>query len=95
MKKLTTGQTNLLKTLGLDNLPLEGPRNILRQNRFSGQTVELSVLEDALYDRTMMFYSQYEMGGKPADVRKAVSMFDKTKLLLLHFNSDAYYTLVD
>lgn len=95
MKKLTTGQTNLLKSLGLDTLPLDGVRDIIERNRFSGQTVELSALENELYKKAMGFYRQYEMGGKPADIRKAVSMFDKTKLLLLHFNSDAYFTLID
>lgn len=90
MKKLTTGETNLLKEFGLDKFTQDEPRTITHTNRFSGVPVEVNRLESGLYREAMEIYNQYEMGRK-VSIGKA----DRLKYLLLKLNNAAYMTLLD
>ena len=90
MKKLTTGQTNLLKEFNLATFSQDEPRTITRYNRFGMGSVVVNKLEAGLYDSSIAIFEQYERGEK-ANIAKA----DRLKYLLCKINSEAYMTLID
>jgi hypothetical protein len=90
MKKLTAGETNLLKEYHLDSLPVDAPRRITLYNRFSGDPVQVNAVELGLYNAAMNLYNAYDRGEK-INVNKA----DRLKYLVCKLNQEAYSKLLD
>ena len=91
-KKLTKGQTNLIKQYGLDIFdPYDTNKQFVARNPFSGAEVQMNRFMANLYRLVMQKYSDYErgVGGN------TVQQYDRLKMLLCHFDSNAYMQLID
>lgn len=91
-KKLTKGQQNLIAKYNLMSAgdPMDPNKVTVRSNPFSGAQVEMNAFMANLYDLVCDKYRQYEMGD-----HSVVRDYDRLKYLLLHFDTQAYYDLID
>ena len=88
MKKLTTGEVNLMKKFGIENV--DAPVSTSRTNPMSGESVKLNDAAAKLYDLIQAMYRNYNNGG-PFKVQD----FDRLRMLFLKFWGDEYNTLLD
>jgi len=91
-KKLTKGQTNLIKQYGLDIFDPHDPnKQFVARNPFSGAEVKMNQFMANLYQLVMQKYADYERGVGGSTVQQ----YDRLKMLMLHFDSNAYMDLID
>ena len=88
MKKLTTGEVNLMKKFGIENV--EAEVTCTRTNPMSGESAALNPAAAKMYDLIQMMYQSYNNGG-PFKVQD----FDRLRMLFLKFWRDSYNTLLD
>ena len=88
MKKLTTGEVNLMKKFNITDV--EAPSTTLRSNRFSGETVTLNEAAAKMYDLVISMNDQYDSGRKIN-----VQDFDRLRYLFAKLWSAEYMTLLD
>lgn len=88
MKKLTTGEVNLMKKFNITDV--DAPATTLRSNRFSGETVKLNEAAAKMYDLVIHMNNQYDSG-----VKINVQDFDRLRYLFAKLWSESYMTLLD
>lgn len=88
MKKLTTGEVNLMKKFGITDV--ESPVTTLRSNRFSGETVKLNEAAAKIYDLVIQMNNQYDSG-----VKINVQDFDRLRYLFAKLWPAPYMSLLD
>ena len=90
-KKLTTGELNLLKEIGVDPANVYDEPTTQRSNRFTGEAFKMNEAVAKIHDTFYTMMNRYERGDRTVNVGK----MDRVKYLVLKFNSDAYMGLID
>lgn len=88
MKKLTTGEVNLMKKYNITDV--EAPATETVSNLFSGVEVKVNQAGKHIFNLVIGMQVQYDSG-----IKINVSEFDRLRYLFLKLWPDAYYDLLD